>query len=118
VFKWGEDWDVAAADRVFVSLMHAKDWKKITGQPAPDEPPTAKDYSNAGLPWFEHYGQDQAALPGSAKLARVTSLATLFKKKTGATLPNSQDIDTGTAKPIGPGAKGPRAVRTSSSWEM
>jgi hypothetical protein len=113
-----EDWDVAAADRVFVSLMHAKDWKTITGQPAPNERPTAKDYSNAGLPWFEHYGQDQAALPGSAKLARVSSLAKLFKKKTGAALPNSQDIDTGTPKAIGPGAKGPRPVRISSSWEM
>jgi hypothetical protein len=113
-----EDWDVAAAVRVFVSLMHAKDWKTITGQPAPDEPPTAKDYSKAGLPWFEHYGQDQAALPGSATLPRVISLATLFKKKTGAKLANSQDIETGQPKAVGPGAKGPRAVRTSSSWEM
>jgi hypothetical protein len=113
-----EDWDISAADRVFVSLMHAKDWKTITGQAAPNEPPAAKDYSNAGLPWFDHYGKDQTALPGIAKLAEVSSLAKLFKKKTGAKLPNSQDIETGQPKAIGPGAKGPRLVRTSSSWEM
>jgi hypothetical protein len=112
-----EDWEISAAERVFVSLVHAKDWKTITGQAAPNEPPTAKDYSNAGLPWFEHYVRDQAALPGSAKLAQVSSLAKLFKKKTGAKLPNSQDIDTGAPKAIGPAAKGPRTVRTSSSWE-
>jgi hypothetical protein len=113
-----EDWDIAAADRVFVTLLHAKDWKAITGEAAPNEPPTARAYSDAGLPWFEYYGKDQAALPGSAKLAGVTSRANLFKKKTGATLPQSQDIVTGTPKPLGPGKNGPRPVRTESSWDQ
>ena len=39
------DWDTSKTDRVFVSLVHAKDWKGITGQNAPNEPPTAKDYT-------------------------------------------------------------------------
>ena len=94
-----DDWDFAAADRVFVTLVHAKDWKTITGEAAPNQPPTAKEYSDAGLPWFEHYGKDQAALPGSVKLAGVKSVAKLFKKFTGATLPNSEDVETGSPKP-------------------
>lgn len=52
-----DDWDFVAADRVFVTLVHAKDWKKVTDEAAPNQPPTAKEYSMAGLPWFEHYGK-------------------------------------------------------------
>ena len=112
-----DDWDMAFVDRAFVTLAHAKDWKSITGDAVPDEPPTAKEYSDAKLPWFEHYGKDQSALPGSAKLASVKSVANLFKKLTGATLPSSKDIETGTPKALGPGAKGRRPVRTTISWE-
>jgi hypothetical protein len=113
-----DDWDFAAADRVFVTLVHAKDWKKVTGEAAPNEPPTAKEYSQAGLPWFEHYGKDRSALPGSVKLAGVKSVANLFKKFTGTTLPDSEDVETGSPKAIGPGAKRPRPVRTASSWDQ
>jgi hypothetical protein len=112
-----EDWDIAASDRVFVTLLHAKDWKTVTGEPAPNEPPTAKAYSDAGLPWFDYYGKDQAELPGGTKFVGVTSLAKQFKKATGATLPNSEDTKTGETRRIGPGTKGPRPVRSSSSWD-
>ncbi len=110
-----EDWDVTAAERVFVTLLHSKDWKAITGEAAPNEPPTAKEYSDAGLPWFEYYGKDQAALPGGSKLGGVESVAKLFKKMTGANLPNSQDVETGAPKPLGPGSKGPRPILTGGS---
>ena len=112
------DWDIAAAQRVFVTLVHAKDWKKITGVAAPNEPPTAKEYSNAGLPWFDYYGNDKAALPGGERFAAIKSVAKLFTSHTGATLPNSQDIETGKPHALGPGAKGPRAVRTAGSWDQ
>ena len=112
-----EDWDVALAQRVFVTLTHAKDWKAITGEAAPHQPPTAKAYSQAGMPWFDHYGADQAALPGSGKLGALNSLAKLFKQVTGAALPDSSDIKTGTPTPIGPGAKSARPVRTAGSWD-
>jgi hypothetical protein len=113
-----DDWDFAAADRVFVTLVHAKDWKKITGEAAPNEPPTAREYSQAGLPWFEYYGKDQSALPGSVKLAGVKSVANLFEEFTGAAMPSSEDVETGSPRAIGPGAKGPRPVRTTSSWDQ
>lgn len=112
-----EDWDFSAADRVFLTLVHAKDWKKVTGEAAPNQPPTAEEYSKAGLPWFEYYGKDQSALSGSSRLASVKSVAKLFKKITGTTLPNSENIQTGTPKAIGPGAKEHRPVRTASGWD-
>lgn len=95
-------WDESQAQRVFVHLLHAKDWLSVTGNPAPNEPPSAKDYSSAGLPWFAYYGSDQAGLSGNSLLAAQSSVGQLFKKKTGAELPNSTDIDTGPAVKIGP----------------
>lgn len=112
------DWDQASAQRVFVTLVHAKDWKKITGDAAPNEPPTAKEYSAAGLPWFEYYGKDREALPGGEKLGAIKSVAKIFTTLTGALLPNSQDIETGVPHAVGPGSKGARPVRTSGSWDQ
>lgn len=111
------NWDVAAAERVFVTLVHAKDWKEITGEPVPTEPPRAKEYTEAGLPWFEYYGKDQKSLPGSAALAGVKSVATLFKKFTGTTLSGSGDVNTGKPVAIAPGAQRARPVRVASSWD-
>ncbi len=111
-----EDWDWEATERVFVSLVHAKDWLSITGEPASNEPPSAKEYSEAGLPWFDYYAADLQALPGSDALSGVKSVAEIFKDKTGAQLTGSKDVQT--AKPIilGPDRPGPRPVRTSTSW--
>jgi hypothetical protein len=97
-----DDWDLEAMDRVFVTLLHAKHWKSITGENAPNHPPTAREYSKAGLPWFDYYGCDQTALPGSKMLASIVDVGQLFKKKAGAMLPDSGDIETGIPKQIGP----------------
>lgn len=111
-----QDWDIAAADRVFVSLVHAKDWITITGEPAPNEPPSAKVYSDADLPWFDYYGQDQVALTGSKRLQSVKSVAKIFGEKTGATLPSSEDIETTHLVKLGPGKKGKKSVKTTDAW--
>jgi hypothetical protein len=96
-----DDWDLEAMERVFVTLLHAKDWKSFTAENAPDHPPTARQYSKAGLPWFDYYGCDQAALPGGKMLASIASVGRLFKKKTGAKLPNCEDVEIGVRKPVG-----------------
>lgn len=106
-----DDWDLAATERVFVSLVHGKDWKAVTGEAAPNHPPSAQDYTRANLPWFEHYGRDQGALPGGALLKRVKSVGALFSEKTGAALPNSEDVTPGPIHKLGPGANKPREVR-------
>ena len=112
-----EDWDTASTERVFVTLVHAKDWKTITGEAAPNHPPTAQDYSEAGMPWFDYYEKDQAALPGSERLASLKSVAELFQQATGVILPNSQDVETGEPIQLAAGVKSPRPVRISNSWE-
>lgn len=112
-----DDWDQDATDRVFVSLIHAKDWKSITDEAALNEPPSADDYSAAGLPWFDYYGKDQVALPGSRKLAELDSVAKIFNKKTGATLPKSSDTQIGEVVKLGPGVGGPRTIKTLNVWE-
>lgn len=113
-----DDWDMAATDRVFITLLHAKDWKTVTGEAAPNAPPTARDYSRAGLPWFEYYSKDQEALPGSATLSGVKSVGNVFKVKTGATLVDSEDVEQGAPEEIGPGANGSRQVRTNrGQWD-
>jgi hypothetical protein len=111
------DWDVAAAERAFVTLANAENWKSITGEAALNHPPTAQDYARAGLPWFQYYGADQTALPGSEKLSGVKSVGSMFKKKTGAPIPHSQDVKTSTPKPIGPGKPSSRPISNPIDWE-
>lgn len=93
-----EDWDTRLSQKFFVSHLHAKDWLSLTGEPAPNVPPTAQEYSAAELPWFEWYGADQPPLPGGKALAGLRSVGTLHKDKTGAELPHSQDVEM--VKPI------------------
>lgn len=112
-----DDWDIDATERVFITLVHAKDWKSITGEPAQNPPPTAKQYSMAGLPWFDYYGMDQAAVPGGSLFAGVKSVAKVFQQLTGAKLPDSEDVEIKNKIAIGPGAHKARAVRTTGSWE-
>jgi len=108
-----DDWDISKTDRVFVSLVHAKDWKSITGENAPNEPPTAEDYTSWGLPWFKYYGNDQQALEGAPALANVQSLAATFKDKTGAALPNSKNVEVKFIKTISS-----RIVSDSDIWDF
>ena len=46
----------------------------MTGFAPPYEPPTATDYTEAGLPWFEYFDADLDALDGASRLARLDSL--------------------------------------------
>jgi len=112
-----DDWDLDAADRVFVSLVHAKDWRSVTGEAALNPPPSAAEYAAAGLPWFDYYAADQTALIGATKLSGLASVGTLFKQKTGADLPQSGDVETGPVVHIVPRCARFRSVRDSGEWD-
>jgi len=45
------------------------------GVAPPHRPPTAGEYAEAGLPWFDYYDADRAALAGAEKLAGLDSVA-------------------------------------------
>ncbi len=56
-------------------------------------PPTAKDYTNTGLPWFDYYGGDAEAVAGAEKLNGLTSVAEMGKQKGETPLPENESVE-------------------------
>jgi hypothetical protein len=80
--QYGLDaWDQSFSARCFVHILNSVQWKAATGRPSPGKPPTAADYTEAGLPWFEYYSDHLVALGGSTKLAGMDSVAVKGAKK-------------------------------------
>ncbi|MCP4379316.1 MAG: hypothetical protein GY794_24490 [bacterium] len=67
-------WDLENGFRCFVHLANSKQYQTITGGQPPHKPPTSKDYTAAGLPWFDYYS-DKQSLPGANILSKLTSVA-------------------------------------------
>jgi hypothetical protein len=79
--EYGIDaWDTTAMARCFIHLANSEQFLRITGHAPPTEPPTAKQYSDAGMPWFEYYAADQKALQGAKTLAGLDSVAAKLVK--------------------------------------
>jgi hypothetical protein len=53
---------------------------------------TAKEYTDAGMPWFQIYEEKKTALEGSDTLARMKSVAEMGKKKKEMPLPENQSV--------------------------
>lgn len=64
----------------------------ITGERPPTEPPTAKQYTKAGLPWFDYYGGDAEVVAGAEKLKEIKSVAQIAKEK-GDVPPENGTLD-------------------------
>jgi hypothetical protein len=72
--RYGIDaWDQDHGYRCFIHLANSVVYREITGQAPPHRPFTAKEYTDAGLPWFEYYG-DGEALEGAPTLGGLLSL--------------------------------------------
>jgi hypothetical protein len=74
------DWDLQHSARCFVHIINSEQWKAVTGNYPPLKPPTAADYSHAGLPWFDYYS-DGPAVKGSPILSNLKSVVQIAKKK-------------------------------------
>lgn len=111
------DWDFDAAQRLFVTILDSVSWSKATGESPPTFPPTAKEYSQAGLPWFDWYGKDHEATAGSAALAGMKSVGKMFKGKTGATLPHSEDVDVSTKIVLGRKPRRAREIKANHGFD-
>ena len=83
-------WDQRHASRCFVSIANSTQWMAVTGERPPTRPPSAKEYSEAGLPWFEWYGGDAEAVGGAKKLASLASVAEFGKVKGQDPLPENE----------------------------
>ena len=52
-----EDWERGAFGRCFVHIANSLVWRAVTGEAAPTVMPTAREYSEAGMPWFDYYNE-------------------------------------------------------------
>ncbi len=68
------DWaPVSTGERCFVHLVNSAAWQSLTDAAPPTKAPSAADYTNAGLPWFDWYS-DMPAIGGSESLARLKTV--------------------------------------------
>lgn len=76
-----KDWQMKHRSRCFVHIVNSTAWTGITGELPPSRPFSAQDYTKFGLPWFEYYNKEAAALEGAKAFAGVKSVATVAKVK-------------------------------------
>ena len=86
------DWDTENTSRCFVHIANSMVWSAITGEQPPTTPPTAKTYSNAGLPWFDWYDDHNTALDGSGTLKGMKSVKQMGREKGDVPLPENQSV--------------------------
>ncbi len=87
------DWDLEHSSRCFVHIANSLVWRALTGEHPPTVPPTAKEYTRMGLPWFDYYAEDLEALEGAEKLATVKSVKQLGVEKGDVPLPENESVD-------------------------
>ena len=85
-------WDQSTRSRCFVHILNSVQFFTVTGAEPPGKPPTAKQYTDAGLPWFDYYAADQKALDGAKKLAGLDSVAAKKVKKGEGVLKDNDPV--------------------------
>ncbi|MFO1515093.1 MAG: hypothetical protein U1F83_19675, partial [Verrucomicrobiota bacterium] len=86
------DWDTEHSSRCFIHLVNSAMWHAITGQRPPTRPPTARQYTTAGYPWFDYYDAEAKALEGSSTLAKLKSVLKLGREKRESPLPENASV--------------------------
>ena len=105
------DWDLRRRSRCFLHLANSMAWRQITGAEPPTVPPTAKEYTEHGLPWFDYYAETPA-VDGGGTLGKVlNSVGELGKGKVDAPLPENQTVVPGPVLRVGPVERPGKAVR-------
>ena len=93
-------WDEQVRSRCFVHILNSVQFAGVTGVAPPHEPPTALEYTAAGLPWFDYYGGDLAALEGSKTLLGLDSVAVKKLKKGEGVLAGNDPVLPTTVKKL------------------
>lgn len=107
-------WDQRHAGRCFVSIVNSSQWMAITGERPPTEPPTAKDYTDEGLPWFDYYGGDAEAIAGAEKFKTVKSVVQVGKEKGDTPLLGNESVEVEYTIPLR--KEGSKQVREMIGW--
>lgn len=95
-------WDQRHASRCWVTILNATAWAAVTGQRPPTEPPSARAYAEANLPWFDYYDADAKALGGSPILAKLKSVVRLGKAKGETPLADNDSVEIENIVGLGP----------------
>jgi len=111
--EYGFDaWDMSNPSRCFVHILNSTQWEASTGKPVPGEPPSAQQYSMAGLPWFDYYDDNLQALDGSRQLARLHSVAAMGVQLGENPLPENDAVQPAHVVPLGP----TKSLVTDGKW--
>ena len=99
--EYGFDaWETSVRSRCFVHILNSVQYLAVCGVEPPTLPPTAAEYTNAGLPWFDYYGGDLKALEGSAKLANLDSVAAKMWKVGAGSLAGNDPVEPAVIKQL------------------
>lgn len=85
------DWEPNGS-RCFVHLCNSLVWSSVTGKNPPHPAPTAKRYTDAGLPWFDYYDETASVNSGSQKLSQLKSVVELSSQKGDVVLPENESV--------------------------
>ena len=85
-------------------ILNSLQYAAATGHKPPIYPPTAADYTRAGLPWFDYYGAESTALEGAVKLANLDSVAAQTIKLGLPPMDENESTQPKIVKAIGPGS--------------
>ena len=96
-------WETSVRSRCFVHILNSVQFFNVTGAQPPSQPPTALEYTKAGLPWFDYYGGDLKALEGAQKLAGLDSVAAKKLKKGEGVLEDNDPVQPKVVKKLGKG---------------
>jgi hypothetical protein len=104
--EYGIDvWDQNAGSRCFVHLMNSVAYLQATKHLPPQEPPSAANYTKAGLPWFDYFDAERKALAGAAKLAGLDSVAATSIKKGEGPVSGNDPIHSLAVTAVGPSSR-------------
>lgn len=93
-------WALDHGQRCFIHLANSEQYQAITGRQPPHQPPGARDYTEAGLPWFDYYS-DKPALEGADILGNLASVAAQTIANGKGPLPDNDPVQPDTVKPLG-----------------
>ncbi len=94
-------WETEAYSRCFVHILNSVSFFHVTGQSPPLRPPTAWEYTEAGLPWFDYFDQELTALEGAKKLAGLESVGARHGSHGGFPSPNDLPVREALVRKIG-----------------
>lgn len=82
--EYGFDtWDQLNHGRVYVHIVNSMMFREITGKEPPSTPICARQYTEAGLPWFDLYDEHRRDLKPSTLLRKVKSIGQLKGESNG-----------------------------------